>query len=128
MIDWQRNCTVSVVLSDDKHVQELNKAYRQKDKPTNVLSFPGYDDNLIQILPEDEYIPLGDIVFALETIRAEAQTQAKTFENHLNHLFVHGLLHLLGYDHETDEEAEEMEQFEIDVLSLLSIPNPYEEN
>jgi probable rRNA maturation factor len=128
MVAWERPCEISIVFSDDAYIKELNHTYRDKDKPTNVLSFPGYDDNLLTILPPLEPVPLGDIVFALETIKNEAHIQNKSFENHLTHLFTHGLLHLLGYDHETDEEATEMEQFEVDVLSLFSIPNPYEVN
>ncbi|MDP3372352.1 MAG: rRNA maturation RNase YbeY [Candidatus Paracaedibacteraceae bacterium] len=128
MVDWRRLCEISVVFSDNTYIKELNHIYRDKDKPTNVLSFPGYDETLLNILPPFEPVPLGDIVFALETIKDEAHIQSKSFENHLTHLFVHGLLHLLGYDHETDDEAEEMEQFEIDILSLFSIPNPYEVN
>lgn len=128
MIEWDRHCTISLVFSTDAYIQELNRNYRHKDKPTNVLSFPGYDDTLLHILPPSEPIPLGDIIFALETIKSESHTQNKSFKNHLTHLFVHGLLHLLGYDHEEDKEATEMEQFEVDVLSLFSIPNPYEVN
>lgn len=105
---------VSVVLANDAFIQELNKTYRGMDKPTNVLSFP-----------QDEDYHLGDIVFALETIGREAAEQNKDFENHLTHLTVHGFLHLLGYDHETDDEAEEMESFEIRILDELGIENPY---
>lgn len=105
---------VSVVLADDAFIQELNKTYRGMDKPTNVLSFP-----------QDEDFHLGDIVFARETIEREATEQSKDFENHLIHLTVHGFLHLLGYDHETEDEATEMESFEIQILDELGIENPY---
>lgn len=105
---------VSVVLANDAFIQELNKTYRGMDKPTNVLSFP-----------QDEDYHLGDIIFALETIEREAVEQSKSFENHLIHLTVHGFLHLFGYDHETDDEAEEMESFEIRILDELGIENPY---
>ncbi|MES2607486.1 MAG: rRNA maturation RNase YbeY [Pseudomonadota bacterium] len=123
---WDRECVISVLFTDDSYVKDLNKTYRGKDKPTNVLSFSGYCKDLLQILPRTESIPLGDIIFALETIREEAIQQNKPFENHLNHLFVHGLLHLLGFDHENEVEAAAMEQLEIDILSTLLIPNPYE--
>ncbi len=104
---------VSVVLADDTFVQNLNREYRNKDKPTNVLSFP-------QDAPM-----LGDIVLAYETIAHEASDQDKAFSDHLSHLLVHGTLHLLGYDHETDEEAEEMEGLEIEILGEMGVKNPY---
>jgi probable rRNA maturation factor len=125
-VKWDRKCIISVLFTDDSYIKDLNNTYRGKDKPTNVLSFSGYCKDLLQILPHTEDIPLGDIIFALETIRCEAISQNKPFENHLNHLFVHGLLHLLGFDHETETEAAIMEQLEIDILSTLLIPNPYE--
>lgn len=107
---------VSIVLTDDTHIQDLNKTYRAKDKPTNVLSFP-QDDN-----PES----LGDIVVALETLQKECIDQNKSFEHHIQHLIVHGFLHLIGHDHEDDAEAEEMENLEIRILANLGIKNPYE--
>lgn len=125
-VKWDRECVISVLFTNDSYIRDLNKTYRGKDKPTNVLSFSGYCKDLLHVLPKTESIPLGDIIFALETIRHEAINQNKSFENHLNHLFVHGLLHLLGYDHETEAEATIMEQLEIDILSALLIPNPYE--
>lgn len=108
-------CEVSVVLASNDFIQNLNKQYRNKDKPTNVLSFP-----------QDDPRHLGDIILALQTIQTEAEAQKKSFENHFIHLVVHGFLHLLGYDHETDEEAREMEGLEIEILRHLSIENPYE--
>jgi probable rRNA maturation factor len=104
---------LSVVLADDRFVRELNRDYRGKDKPTNVLSFPG----------DDEY--LGDIVLALETVEREAKAQGKTVKHHTMHLLVHGVLHLLGYDHRGDTEAEEMEKKEIKILKKLKVINPY---
>ncbi len=127
-VKWGRRCMVSVLFTSDAHVQELNLTYRQKDNPTNVLSFPAYDDELLRILPPSEEIPLGDIVFAFETIQHEALAQNKVFNHHLAHLFVHGLLHLLGYDHEIDDEAAQMERAEVEILAHFSIPNPYEAN
>ena len=105
---------VSVVLTDDAHIQVLNRDYRGKDKATNVLSFP-----------QDEPQLLGDIIIAYETIVREAEEQNKHFEDHFTHMLVHGCLHLLGYDHETDEEAEEMEALEIRILGDLGVKNPY---
>lgn len=125
--DWNRDVEVNVKLTNNKEIQELNQAYRHKDKPTNVLSFPAMDDADISRLPEGFPILLGDIALAYEVIQQEALEQNKVFLHHINHLIVHGLLHLLGYDHEIDSEAEEMEALEIDILSKQSIPNPYEE-
>jgi len=104
----------SVVLGNDDFVQGLNRDYRSKDKPTNVLSFP-------QELPM-----LGDSIFAFETITREAEAQGKSFDDHLLHLSVHSTLHLLGYDHIDDHEAEEMEAIEIEILNSLGVKNPYE--
>jgi probable rRNA maturation factor len=107
---------VSIVLSDDAFIQTLNKQWRGKDKPTNVLSFP-----------QDEPGMLGDIIMAYETIAREAREQSKTFNNHAIHLTVHGILHLLGHDHEAGEKEEaEMEALEIRILEGLGIKNPYE--
>lgn len=117
---------VSVVLSDSKTVQDLNATYRQKDKPTNVLSFP-YD--ALDMLHEqaDEISELGDIILAYEVLVAEAKAEGKSIENHFKHLCLHGLLHLLGYDHEEDNEAEEMEALEIKILAKMNIKNPYQD-
>ena len=104
---------VSIVLAEDAFVHDLNKRYRQKDKPTNVLSFAGAEGTL------------GDIILACETIKSEAREQGKRFEAHLAHLVVHGILHLRGFDHETEAEASQMEQKEIDILKELGFLNPY---
>lgn len=117
-----------VVLANDDFVQDLNKTYRGKNKPTNVLSFPTGaipyavgGEPLIDIGPH----LLGDVVLALETIMREAAEQNKTFAHHLTHLVVHGVLHLLGQDHEDDADAEEMEAMERDILEDLDISDPY---
>jgi probable rRNA maturation factor len=114
---------ISVVLSDDEHIRELNKHHRGMDKPTNVLSFPAARTKA----PAGGPRMLGDIVIAFETVEREAREEGKPIENHLSHLVVHGVLHLLGYDHEDDEEAEMMEARERQILAKLGIPDPYAE-
>jgi probable rRNA maturation factor len=114
---------ISVILSDDEHLRELNKQHRGMDKPTNVLSFPPARMKTPAGVPRF----LGDIVIAFETVEREAQEEAKPIENHLTHLVVHGVLHLLGYDHEDDEEAEMMEARERQILARMGIPDPYAE-
>lgn len=108
-------CEVSILLTDDAAVQTLNRNYRGKDKPTNVLSFPQDDD-----------VMLGDIAMAYETLAREALEQDKTFQDHFTHLLVHSVLHLLGYDHEEKHDQKEMEKQEIDILHGLGISNPYD--
>lgn len=107
---------ISILLTGDREVQELNKNYRGKDKPTNVLSFETGDEFL-----------LGDIVMSLATLKKEAKAQHISVRNHYAHLLCHGVLHLLGFDHIDEEEAREMEFFEIKILESLGIANPYEE-
>ncbi|MCC0025012.1 MAG: rRNA maturation RNase YbeY [Hyphomicrobiaceae bacterium] len=110
---------LSVLLTNDAEQQVLNHKWRAYDKSTNVLSFP-------QIAPFAEPIGLiGDISMAFETVNDEARQQAKAFGDHASHLAVHGFLHILGYDHLNDEEAEEMEQRERDILARIGIADPY---
>jgi probable rRNA maturation factor len=111
---------LSVLLSDDAEVQVLNRDYRGKDKPTNVLSFPAGDDGA----PGRPRL-LGDVVLALETIEREAIAQSKPLADHLSHLTVHGVLHLLGHDHEIETQATVMEALETEVLSSLGVADPY---
>lgn len=111
---------VTILLTDDKEVRGLNSNYRKKDKPTNVLSFPDGETH-------GDFISLGDIVLAYDTIAREADEQGKKFAHHAQHLVVHGVLHLLGYDHEIDDEADVMEKREIKILGLMGIANPYAE-
>lgn len=111
---------LSLLLTDDAHIRVLNRQWRDQDKPTNVLSFPAADED------DDEPGPLlGDVVVAHETTAREATEEGKTFEDHFTHLLVHGLLHLFGYDHIEDEEAEEMEAFETEILAGLGVADPY---
>ena len=115
---------LAVMLTDDAGIRTLNKNWRGIDKPTNVLSFPALQPTAP---PGDDDPPrmLGDIAIAYETLCGEADTEGKPFDHHLSHLTVHGFLHLIGYDHETDAEAEAMEALETEILAQLGIPDPY---
>ncbi len=113
------NSSVSVALVDDAAIQGLNRRWRGADKPTNVLSFPATAE-----MRESDGL-LGDIVLAFETIRREAESEEKPLLDHIAHLAVHGALHLLGYDHEDDSEAERMEDRERQILAGLGVPDPY---
>ncbi len=116
--------SVTIALSNDAEVRALNRQYRGKDKSTNVLSFPQPD--FPQAEDEADDVPsLGDIVLAFETVEREAAEEGKPFTHHAAHLAVHGTLHLLGFDHEDDEEAGAMEDMETLILAEFDIPNPY---
>ena len=116
----RRSFEISVILTSDMNVKTLNKNYRGKDYATNVLSFPAdVPDELLDI-------PLlGDLVICVEVVEREAQEQRKALEAHWAHLVIHGCLHLLGYDHIDDDEAEEMEALERSLLAELGHPDPY---
>ncbi|WP_439514934.1 rRNA maturation RNase YbeY [Oceanibaculum nanhaiense] len=112
---------LAVRLTDDAELQALNRQYRGKDRPTNVLSFPGDADDALP----GEPAPLGDLALAYGTVAREASEQGKSLADHLSHLIVHGTLHVLGYDHETEAEAAEMEALEVRILSGFGISDPY---
>ncbi|MBW8296998.1 rRNA maturation RNase YbeY [Sphingopyxis sp.] len=118
---------VAVRLTDDAEVQTLNRDFRGKDKPTNVLSFPQVQDDLLEGLAnsDDGEILLGDIVLARETCAREAEGKAISIADHATHLIVHGTLHLVGYDHGDDASAGAMEALEVKALASLGIANPY---
>jgi len=109
----------SMLITDADEMRQLNKQYRDQDKSTNVLSFP------MQSLLEDEVLLLGDIALCAPVIKQEAQQQSKAEKAHWAHMVVHGMLHLQGYDHMKDDEAEEMENMEIKILEQLGFANPY---
>ena len=114
---------VGIRLTDENEQRRLNRAYRGKDAPTNVLAFPLA--HLADPLPPGSPLLLGDIVLALETVRREAEAQGKLLPDHLRHLVVHGVLHLLGFDHDSEPEAAAMEAREVEILGALGVPDPY---
>jgi probable rRNA maturation factor len=124
---WLARAEVGVLLTDDATVRRLNAGHRGEDRATNVLAFPTFEQILEDApghLPPGP-LPLGDVVLALETVRAEAAAQRKPFPDHVSHLLVHGCLHLLGYDHQSARDATGMEELERAILEQLGIPDPY---
>lgn len=121
-----KDSSINVNIVSNDEIQSINNQYRKKDKATNILSFPfekpeGLPDDVM-----DNF--LGDIVIAPDVLKKEAIEQNKPLNNHWCHIFIHGILHLLGYDHENDKDAAEMENLEIKLLQELNIPNPYKED
>jgi probable rRNA maturation factor len=119
---------ISIRLTSDDEVHTLNRQYRQKDKPTNVLSFPMVQRDLLETIAQnsdDGEVLLGDIVLAHGVCVVEAAERGISVEDHATHLVVHGVLHLLGYDHMDDDEADGMEQIERDALNALGLHDPY---
>jgi probable rRNA maturation factor len=114
---------LAIMLTDDAGIRTLNNNWRGVDKPTNVLSFPALQPTAGA--PADAPRMLGDIAIAYQTTRKEADDEEKPFDHHLSHLAVHGFLHLIGYDHEKDDDAEAMEDLEREILAQLNIPDPY---
>jgi probable rRNA maturation factor len=112
---------LSILLTDNAAIAELNERWRGRSGPTNVLSFPAETD----VRASDAPVLLGDVAIALETLDIEAQDAGISPEDHLRHLVVHGVLHLCGYDHENDIDADRMESCEIVVLEALGVPDPY---
>ncbi|HEY1145206.1 MAG TPA: rRNA maturation RNase YbeY [Allosphingosinicella sp.] len=126
LIDSPLAIEVSVKFTDDDEVKTLNAAYRGKDRPTNVLSFPMMEPEMLGQLSGAGELLLGDVVLARGVCAAEAADKAVSVETHAAHLIVHGTLHLLGYDHETsDEDADHMEATEREALASLGISDPY---
>ncbi len=113
---------VSLLLTGDAEVRALNARWRGKDKPTDVLSFPAAPPDRLSLSPT-----LGDVALAFETLEREAQAEGLPLADHFRHLVAHGFLHLIGYDHDTDEDAERMEALETRILARLGIADPYAE-
>ena len=118
----------NLCLSNDDEVHSLNKEFRGLDKPTNVLSFANIDsDDFEELIASNNEIEMGDIIISLQTLQKEATKKNISLHNHFCHLLIHGILHLLGYDHIEDHDAEIMEGYEIKILEKLNISNPYQE-
>ena len=114
------NHEISVLLTNDKEIRELNKKYRNIDKPTNVLSFSITSHTIV-----NELKMIGDIVISKEKILSEARDQHKTFSDHLAHIVIHGFLHLINFTHDNNEDSIIMENKEVELLKMIDIPNPY---
>ena len=113
------DCVINLRLLNDKQMKKLNMQFRQKDKTTNVLSFPNDDISVTQTKN------IGDIAISVEYVKAEAKKEGKTFDDHIIHMLAHGVYHILGYDHENNENAVIMENKEIQTLKKINISNPY---
>lgn len=116
----KKNTLVSILLTDDKTIKILNHRWRKKNQNTNVLSFP-----VKSFIKDGKYLFIGDIVLSYETIKKESVKRKINFRDHFLHLCLHGILHLIGYDHIKQKEQREMENVEIKLLSLINIQNPY---
>lgn len=135
-VGWRQKSCFVISLSSDEKITELNREYRGKDGPTNVLSFPSYNFSAPMVVAEDfaepaaalrnDYMGLGDIYLAFETIFMEASEYGISFLDHVSHLFVHSLLHLLGFDHVRPEDEEVMEALEVNMLGKIGVANPYD--
>jgi probable rRNA maturation factor len=126
--DCVQTFELSILLTDDKRMCELNSKFRNMQKATNVLSFPDIELNwqgLLEFKPDFDYMYLGDIAFGYQTIKNEANSQGKLFQHHFIHLFVHSILHLIGFDHENNKDASAMEKLEIEILHDFAISNVY---
>ena len=117
--DRKESAELTIRIVDEPESQSLNRDYRGKDKPTNVLSFPFEAPAMV------EMDLLGDLVICAPVVEQEARDQGKSLQAHWAHMVVHGVLHLLGYDHQNDDEAEQMERLEVEILASLGFPDPY---
>jgi probable rRNA maturation factor len=122
LVDEEVAIEVSVLLTSDKEISRYNAEYRNKDTATNVLSFPLMNQ---PIASKEPYLCLGDLILALETIEREAIGEGKSFDDHFTHLFVHGMLHLLGFTHDKTVDTSKMQKVEIDILRAFGVKSPY---
>ncbi len=128
----QNQIETSISLVSENQIRTINKNYRNKNKSTNILSFPALDLsknklNFNSLAKSHDYIFLGDVVISLENIRREVlRSDSKTFDSHLTHLILHSILHLIGHDHVDNQDAEKMESLEVKILQSLNIKNPYD--
>lgn len=120
-----KHFSINLCLSNDAEVHTLNREFRGMDKPTNVLSFANYDDEAFEEMLNENVVELGDVILALETLECEAKEQKISLEAHFTHLWLHGILHLLGYDHINQADAKEMETLEVRILADLGVDDPY---
>ena len=127
LIETSATVCISIRFADNAEVHALNRDYRGKDNPTNILSFPMVQPDMLEIVAntDDGEILLGDMILAQKTCANEAIEKAITLPQHVAHLIVHGTLHLLGFDHMDDPEAETMEALEVKALASMGLPNPY---
>jgi probable rRNA maturation factor len=122
---------LTVLLVSDRQIKKINSQFRGQNKPTNVLSFPSLDENLIRksglkkAIGSFDYLLLGDVIISYETVKKESLAQRKEFHDHLSHLILHSILHLIGHDHQEEKMAIKMESLEIKILKKLGLPNPY---
>ena len=117
---------ITILLSDDHELQKLNRQFRGKDTPTNVLSFPAVDDGIAVPELSDEH--LGDIAISFDRCKDEAMSGSIPLAHHVRHLVIHGTLHVFGHDHQNEDEAKVMESLETRILEKMSIPDPYQDN
>lgn len=123
-----KQLVINVELNNDSTIKELNKEFRNQDKATNVLSFANIDDDeFFEQIENMTEVELGDIIIAFQTMKKESLELSISFQDHYIHILIHGILHLLGYDHIKEDEAQEMETLEITLLQHFNIENPYEE-
>lgn len=123
-----KDLEIAVLLTNDEKMQQLNGEFRDKNKPTNVLSFPDVEikpRDLLEFLSEKEYIYIGDIAIGYDIVKLEAIEANISMHDHFVHLLVHGILHLIGYDHMNDKDEKEMMDLEIQILQKLGIGSPY---
>ncbi len=119
------NCWINVLLTDSDTIKDINKQHRNIDEPTNVLSFPHYSEEELKKLPDEENILLGDVVMSYNAVNDEAMVFGIPFFERVAHLFVHGVLHTLGYDHVREKDRGQMESLERHILSCFNIEDPY---